>query len=83
MKPKNYIICLRDKCAHITTGKDVIAITQLSNKDMAEIDKFLPLMTRICVRALDKKHPRKGFSLVDAQTFIRGLGTTKLYRKHK
>jgi hypothetical protein len=69
MKPPKYIHCLRDRCAHITTGKDAVGITQLSNKDMVEIDRFLPLMTKICVSAIDKRHPDKGFSLVNYQTF--------------
>jgi hypothetical protein len=69
MKPASYIHCLRDRCAHITTGKDALGITQLSNKDMVEVNRFLPLMTKICVSAIDKKHPDMGFSLVDYQTF--------------
>ena len=73
MKPANYIHCLRDRCAHITTGKDVIGITQLSNKDMAEVSKFLPLMIKICVSMLDKNYPSKGFSVVGTQTFVQKL----------
>jgi hypothetical protein len=69
MKPANYIHCLRVRCAHMTTGKDAVGITQLSNKNMVEINTFLPLMTKICVSAIDKKHPDKGFSLVNYQTF--------------
>lgn len=65
MKPTNYIIRLRDRCAHIKTGKDVLGITQLSNKDMIEIDRFFPLMTKICAKLISKKYPDKGFSLVD------------------
>ena len=65
MKSAKYIHRLRDKCAHIKTGKDVLGITQLSNKDMIEIDRFFPLMTRICVNLISKKYPDKGFSLVD------------------
>lgn len=69
MKPANYVHCLRDRCAHMTTGKDAVGITQLSNKDMVEINRFLPLMTKICVSAIDKNNPDKGFSLVNYQTF--------------
>jgi hypothetical protein len=69
MKPTNYTHCLRDRCAHVKTGKDVVGITQLSNKDMIEVNRFLPLMTRICTNMISKKYPDKGFSLVNFRTF--------------
>jgi len=69
MKPTNYIHCLRDRCAHVKTGKDVIGVTQLSNKDMIEVNRFLPLMTKICTSLINKKYSDQGFSLVNFSTF--------------
>jgi len=71
MKPTNYIIYLRDRCAHIKTGKGMLGITQLSNKDMIEVNRFLPLMTEICAGVVNKKYRDKGFSLVDFEAFSR------------
>jgi len=69
----NYIHSLRVRCAHIKTTKGVIAVTQLSNKDMLEIDRFLPLMTKMCVTLINEKYRETGFSLVDRETFSQKL----------
>jgi len=65
----NYIHELRDRCSHIKIGKDILGVTQLSNKDMLEIYRFFPLMTKICHSRINEKYHNKGFSLVDYKTF--------------
>jgi len=73
-KLMNYIHELRDKCSHIKLKKNILGVTQLSNRDMLEVHRFLPLMTRICLNMMDEKHPDKGFSLVNYEAFSRRLG---------
>lgn len=69
----NYIHSLRDRCAHIKTTKGFIAVTQLSNKDMLEIDRFLPLMTKMCVTLINEKYRETGISLVNREAFYQKL----------
>jgi len=68
-KPANFIHELRDRCAHIKTGKEAYGVTELSRNDMIEVEKVLPLMTNICTNLLNQKYREKGFSLVNWQTF--------------
>jgi hypothetical protein len=93
MKPVNYIHYLRDRCAHIKTNREAYGVTQLSRKDMAEIRKFLPLMTSICTTSLNENHSDVDFSLVDEKTFRQEIEgrikdekrarRMKIYRKRK
>lgn len=69
----NYIHSLRDRCAHVKTTKGFIAVTQLSNKDMLEIDRFLPLMTKMCVTLINEKYRETGISLVNREAFYQKL----------
>jgi len=49
----NYIHALRDRCAHIKTGKGATGVTQLSQRQAAEVQRFLPLMEDICISLLN------------------------------
>jgi len=49
----NYIHTLRDRCAHIKTGKDILGVTQLSQRQVAEVERFLPLLKNICITLLN------------------------------
>lgn len=49
----NYIHSLRDRCAHIKTGKDISGVTQLSQRQAAEVETFLPFMKNICTTLLN------------------------------
>lgn len=51
--PNKYIHTLRDKCAHIKTGKDISGVTQLSSRQTAEVERFLPLLKNICISLLN------------------------------
>jgi hypothetical protein len=48
-----YIHALRDKCAHIKTGNDILGVTQLSQRQVAEVERFLPLFKNICITLLN------------------------------
>jgi len=72
-KLANYVHELRDKCSHIKSKKDILGVTQLSNRDMLEVHRFLPLMTKICLNMINEKYRDKGFSLVNYETFSRRL----------
>lgn len=69
----NYVHELRDKCSHIKSRKDILGVTQLSNRDMLEVHRFFPLMTKICLNMMNEKYRDKGFSLVNYETFSRRL----------
>lgn len=49
----NYIHTLRDKCAHIKTGKDVLGVTQLNPQQAKEVGRFLPFLKNICMTLLN------------------------------
>ncbi len=49
----DYIHYLRDKCAHIKTGKDVLGVTQLNPRQAVEVGKFLPFLKNICITLLN------------------------------
>ena len=66
---RNYLHSLRDKCAHVRTGKDIIGVTQLSGKDIEEVTKFLPFMAELCSTLLNEKYKDKGFSIVKGQQY--------------
>lgn len=48
-----YLHVLRDKCAHIKTGKDVLGVTQLSLRQAAEVERFLPFLKNMCIVLLN------------------------------
>ncbi len=49
----SYIHNLRDKCAHIKTSKNRYGVTYLSNRQVVEVNKFLPFMRKMCVNLLN------------------------------
>lgn len=73
LRLKNYIHLLRDKCAHIKTGKDVIGVTQLSGKDVEEVNGFLPFMVNLCTQLLNEKYHTMGFSIMKRQQYAEFL----------
>jgi len=48
-----YIHALRDKCAHIKTGRDILGVTQLSQRQATEVERFLPMLKNICITLLN------------------------------
>ena len=56
-KPISHIHNLRDKCAHIKTGKskETFGVTQLNNKEATEVSKILPIMTDICIEIINER----------------------------
>jgi len=48
-----YLHALRDKCAHIKTGKDIFGVTQLSLRQAAEVERFLPFLKNMCIVLLN------------------------------
>lgn len=77
LKLRKYIHFLRDKCAHVRTGKDVIGVTQLSNKDVEEVNSFLPFMVNLCTQLLNEKYNTMGFSI------MKGREYSELLRKER
>lgn len=69
-KPASYIHELRDKCAHIKTGKkkEYMGVTHLNQKEAAEVEKVLPILADICINILNQKGEGK---------FEIGLGSRK------
>lgn len=57
-----YLHDLRDKCAHIRTGKDAFGVTHLDNKQAAEVEKCLPLLGDIAIAVINRRGG-KSFSL--------------------
>ena len=55
----NLIHELRDKCAHIKTGKDIFGVTHLNQKEVAQVEKALPIMVNICISVLNVKSEGK------------------------
>ena len=49
----NYIHALRDKCAHIKTGKDILGVTLLSPEQIVEVETFLPVLRNMCIVLLN------------------------------
>jgi hypothetical protein len=54
--PLKHFHMLRDKCAHIKTGKskETFGVTQLNHKEAVRVRKFLPIMTDICIEILNE-----------------------------
>ncbi|MDP2719582.1 MAG: hypothetical protein Q8P44_07120 [Dehalococcoidia bacterium] len=48
-----YLHALRDKCAHIRTGKDILGVTQLSLGQAAEVGRFIPFFRNVCIVLLN------------------------------
>jgi len=61
---KNYIIELRDKCAHIKNKKEIFGVTELNAKSTIEIERFLPFLIYICTSLLNEKYKDRGFTLI-------------------
>lgn len=57
MKPKNYIALIRDKCAHIKTGRrpEVIGVTQLNHEEALKVNEIIPIMSDICIDILNTR----------------------------
>jgi hypothetical protein len=56
-KPISHIHMLRDKCAHIKTGKtdEAYGVTQLNHKEAAEVSQILSIMSNICIEILNER----------------------------
>lgn len=56
-KPISHIHMLRDRCAHIKTGKskETFGVTQLNNKEATEVSKILPIMSDICIEIINER----------------------------
>jgi len=56
--PVEYLKVIRDKCAHIRTGKTtermVLGVTHLDPKYVEELTKFMPLFLKICADLLNE-----------------------------
>lgn len=58
-KLEGYVRDLRNRCAHLRRGMALFGVTMLNNKDAAEVERFLPLMTKICATILNTKYEGK------------------------
>ena len=56
-KPRNHIHTLRDKCAHVKTGKrkEVMGVTQLSYDEYKAVSNVLPVMEKIGIEILNNR----------------------------
>jgi len=54
-EPLSHIHEIRDKCAHIKSSKDVIGVTQLNQKEATQVERILPILTEICVAAINTR----------------------------
>jgi len=56
-KPISHIHMLRDKCAHIKTGKskESFGVTQLNHKEAVDVSKILPIMSDICIEIINER----------------------------
>jgi hypothetical protein len=59
---QKYLHDLRDKCAHIRTGKDVVGVTHLSSKKAGEVEAFLPLLAEMALAVINARGG-KAFSI--------------------
>ena len=55
--PLSHIHMLRDKCAHIKTGKskESLGVTQLNHKEASSVYEILPMMSDICIDILNTR----------------------------
>jgi hypothetical protein len=51
----NYVHEVRDKCAHIRTGKGTFGVTHLNNKEATAVQNLLPIMQEVCLLALNQR----------------------------
>ena len=56
-KPMSHIHMLRDRCAHIKTGKskETFGVTQLNHREAAEVSKILVIMSDICIEVINER----------------------------
>jgi hypothetical protein len=56
-KPLKHLHAIRDKCAHIKTrGKrKTLGVTQLNHKEYKEVQQVLPILSKICVAAINQR----------------------------
>jgi hypothetical protein len=66
LKFRNYVENLRDRCAHIKSKREDVAmgITMLNNKDAIEVDKVIPLMIKICASVINEHKENKGLQIL-------------------
>ena len=62
-KLENYIHEQRDKCAHIKSNKDILGITELSQKDLITLDSFFPLMRKISILIINRRYSNEIFGI--------------------
>lgn len=53
--PLSILHDLRDRCAHIKTGRDVLGVTHLNHKAAASVNDLLPIMRAICAVILNER----------------------------
>ena len=48
---------LRDKCAHIKTGKsrESFGVIKLNHKEAVDVNKILPIMSDICIEIINER----------------------------
>lgn len=53
--PASALHGLRDRCAHIKTGKDVLGVTHLNLKEAARVESVLPYLRAICAVVINER----------------------------
>ncbi len=69
-KPSSYLHGMRDKCAHIKIGRakrEVFGVTHLNRREVAQVEKVMPLLRRICIQVINRRGNGK-FKLNDHPT---------------
>ena len=61
--PASALHDLRDRCAHVKTGKEVLGVTHLNLKEAARVESVLPYLRAICAAVINERTEGK-FSLV-------------------
>ena len=61
--PASTLHDLRDRCAHIKTGKDVLGVTHLNLKEAARVESILPYLRATCATVINERADGK-FALV-------------------
>jgi len=46
---------IRDKCAHINTGKQELGVTHLNHKQLTQVEKLMPIMRSICATVVNQR----------------------------
>lgn len=60
---------LRDKCAHIKTGKkkETFGVTHLNHKEAVAVEKMIPLLKDLCIDIINKR-AKKSFTIKEFKT---------------